>query len=231
MARILLIDDDVNTLILFKSYLKSEDHEILQAVNGFEGLEFLYNYTIDLALIDVNMPHGNGFKLLERIRRSPRFKSLPVSMVSARGEPKDIEAALKLGANSYMVKPVKREDFINKVSSLLPKVPYSSSATLTITPTAKNPYPVGLVLIEYQITSISDYGIAIKAPVPLREDQLYSLTAEIFDTIGIPNDCLKVHSIQPDGPENYKIRLSFTTLTDVDRKKIRDWVRTQKLVA
>ena len=109
MARILLIDDDENILKLYKTYLQNEGFEFLSAINAFDGLDILYNYTVDLVLIDVTMPKLNGFQLFERLRRSPRFKTLPVAIFSSRND-KRHSKAIQLGANEYILKPFEKKN-------------------------------------------------------------------------------------------------------------------------
>lgn len=71
-----------------------------------------------LALLDINMPRKNGFETLEWIRRSKRWSALPVLMLTASSEPSDMRAAARLGANAYLIKPVRLEELVELVSAI-----------------------------------------------------------------------------------------------------------------
>jgi DNA-binding response OmpR family regulator len=68
----------------------------------------------DLLLLDVMLPDGNGFEVLGKIRRHPKFSSLPIIMLTAASEPSDIGKGLALGADGYVIKPYSK-NIINAV--------------------------------------------------------------------------------------------------------------------
>ena len=85
--------------------------------------------------------------------------------------------------------------------------------------------------MPFEIISITDYGIAIQTHIRLKEGDLYELSSVFLEELNIPYTPLRIHSVQPEENGFFKTRLSFTKLTDIDRKKIRDWIRAQKQVA
>ncbi len=102
--RIVLADDSVTTRALEKSILEGAGYEVLAAVDGAEAWRLLQDHGADLVVTDVEMPRMDGFALTEAIRRSPRFRDLPVVLVTALEREPDRARGLDAGANAYLVK-------------------------------------------------------------------------------------------------------------------------------
>lgn len=84
--------------------LEQDGYEVLEAADGEEGWEVILNQKPSLVLLDLGLPVLDGFKVLEKIRRSEQTKDIPVIIFSVLGEPRDVKKALELGANDYSVK-------------------------------------------------------------------------------------------------------------------------------
>ena len=108
MARILLTDDDPVLRALGEAQLQEDGFEVLLAEDGFQALKILENTPVDLMVTDVEMPHVNGFRLLEALRSSKRerFSMLPVIMITGKDDETSIREAYTRGATSFMPKPV-----------------------------------------------------------------------------------------------------------------------------
>ena len=119
-VRILIVDDDRDTLQLVELVLRSAGLEVVRAENGREALERLAADLPALVLCDVLMPEMDGFETLVRIRNDPRTMHLPVIMLSALGQEKDVQRALDYGANSYVSKPFSLRRLVAEVTSYLP---------------------------------------------------------------------------------------------------------------
>ena len=102
--RIVLADDSVTTRALEKSILEGAGYEVLAAIDGSEAWRLLQDHGADLVVTDVEMPRMDGFALTEAIRRSPRFRELPVVLVTALDREGDRARGLDAGANAYLVK-------------------------------------------------------------------------------------------------------------------------------
>jgi CheY-like chemotaxis protein len=113
--KILIVDDEENNRYLQKQYLSGIGVEILEAETGEEAIAFLDKTIPHLIISDITMPGMGGFKFLERIKISPRTKSIPVIMVTANTDTKNRERAFQLKADDYVTKPIHREDFIPRV--------------------------------------------------------------------------------------------------------------------
>ncbi|NLF00078.1 MAG: response regulator transcription factor, partial [Anaerolineales bacterium] len=95
MARVLIIDDDVELLDMLRMVLgQSGQHEVTLIADAADGLAKALSDTPDLAIIDLMMPQMSGYELLRRLRAERQTASLPVIMLTARGQPIDRAAAM-----------------------------------------------------------------------------------------------------------------------------------------
>jgi DNA-binding response OmpR family regulator len=113
---ILLVDDADDVRSAVRRLLESEGFDVLEASNGREGLHALYSARPDLVMLDVNMPDMDGWQTLDRVRE---LTTVPVLMLSARGEKDDKVRGLRGGADDYMVKPFAPEELFARVEALL----------------------------------------------------------------------------------------------------------------
>ena len=117
---ILAVDDDMINLKLLKSMLmKNEDvKEVVEAQNGADAIGHLKARTdIDLILLDIIMPVMNGIEMLKVVRSDENIEQLPI-IVLTTDETKRTEA-LDLGANGFLMKPIRKDDLYSKISATL----------------------------------------------------------------------------------------------------------------
>jgi two-component system, chemotaxis family, sensor kinase CheA len=101
---ILLVDDSITTRTLERSILEAAGYVVRVAVDGREAWTLLQEHGADLVVSDVEMPELDGFALTEAIRASPRFRDIPVVLVTALASDADKARGLSVGANAYLVK-------------------------------------------------------------------------------------------------------------------------------
>ncbi len=128
VKRILIVDDNPKDVELTISALAEKNlaNEVIVAEDGVEALDYLYRrgkYENEksypaVILLDIKMPRMDGIEVLKRIRSDPKFKLLPVIMVTSSLEVRDLVESYKLGANSYVVKPVDIVQFIDAIKVL-----------------------------------------------------------------------------------------------------------------
>jgi two-component system chemotaxis response regulator CheY len=96
-------------------------YKTLEAENGAEAIARLrkYSTSIDLVVLDRNMPIMDGFEVLKKMKSDPAYAKIPVLMATADGVQEDVVEAIQAGADGYLVKPFKREMLIEKISNLL----------------------------------------------------------------------------------------------------------------
>jgi two-component system chemotaxis sensor kinase CheA len=102
--RVLVAEDSVTTRTLEKSILEAAGYEVAVAVDGADAWRILQERGADVLVSDVEMPRMDGFALTELVRGSPRFRDLPVVLVTARETEQDKARGIQVGANAYLVK-------------------------------------------------------------------------------------------------------------------------------
>ncbi len=113
---ILIVDDEPRYVRLMEANLKTENYDILKAYNGQQALEIVAHDTPDLVLLDIMMPGLDGFVVCERIRK---FSTVPIIVVSAKGEEQERVRGLDLGADDYIVKPFSATELLARVRAVL----------------------------------------------------------------------------------------------------------------
>ncbi len=116
MTKILLIDDDEKLGDLLKAYFGRFDLELTAAVEPAAGLEKLEALKPDLVILDVMLPGQDGFDVCRTIRKT---SSVPVIMLTARGEVTDRIVGLELGADDYMPKPFEPRELVARIQNVL----------------------------------------------------------------------------------------------------------------
>lgn len=114
-SRILVIDDDRELCSLLEEYLADEGFEVEKVHDGLEGVEWACSRNYDLVVLDVMLPGLNGFEVLRRIRAA---SSLPVVMLTARGEEVDRIVGLEMGADDYLPKPFNPRELVARIRAV-----------------------------------------------------------------------------------------------------------------
>jgi two-component system chemotaxis response regulator CheY len=117
--KILVVDDSEIVRNLHSFIFKSMGYEVVDATNGYEALEKLYQDEFDLIATDVNMPKMDGIMLVKEIRKEEKYKDIPIIIISTESEANDKQIGFNAGANVYIVKPVKEEALILNTKMLL----------------------------------------------------------------------------------------------------------------
>jgi DNA-binding response OmpR family regulator len=105
MSKILVIDDDPANREILRARLEPAGHEVVEAVDGEAGLRLLDSQPADLVLLDVMMPHIDGWEVCRQIKTNPRTQAVPVVMLTAMGQRIDQLRGWESGADEYLVKP------------------------------------------------------------------------------------------------------------------------------
>lgn len=115
MKRILVVEDvEVNRDLLCQ--ILEEDYEVLEAVDGRDGLEKAQQEKPDLILTDMLMPEMNGIELAEALRQMPEFAETPIIAVTAQAMAGDADAAIKAGCTDYVAKPIDEDELMEKIA-------------------------------------------------------------------------------------------------------------------
>jgi DNA-binding response OmpR family regulator len=104
MAKILVVEDDRFLTSAYRAKLTKAGFEVQLAGDGVEALEVLKNYQPDIILLDLVMPRKDGFMTLGEIKQNPNLKNIPVIVASNLGQKEDLDKAMGLGANDFIIK-------------------------------------------------------------------------------------------------------------------------------
>lgn len=116
MKKILLIEDNEAIIMGLKYSLEQENFLVISAKTAKESKEKLDNKNIDIVLLDVSLPDGNGFEICKEIKEK---NDIPIIFLTAQDEETSIVLGLDLGADDYIVKPFRTRELISRIKSVL----------------------------------------------------------------------------------------------------------------
>jgi CheY-like chemotaxis protein len=113
--KILVVDDSRTALFMVTTILRKERYELVTANDGEQALEMAVAEHPDLILMDVIMPRKTGFEACRELKRREDTKSIPVILVTTRGEGENVETGFASGCNDYVTKPINAQELLTKV--------------------------------------------------------------------------------------------------------------------
>jgi DNA-binding response OmpR family regulator len=116
---ILIVDDEPNIVLSLEFLMKQAGFSVRTASDGQAALDAMAEHRPDLLLLDVMMPHKNGFEVCQTIRRNPDWSGVKIIMLSAKGREIDQEKGLAMGADDYITKPFSTREVVARVQALL----------------------------------------------------------------------------------------------------------------
>ncbi len=119
MARIFVIDDDPELLMMVGMILRRAGHDAVLANDSVEGSDRVIAEKPDLLILDLMMPHMSGFDVCRKIRAIDAMDDLPIMILTARIQEADREAAFASGATDYMTKPITSRQLTARIDKLL----------------------------------------------------------------------------------------------------------------
>lgn len=119
MYKLLVVDDEERIRSLIKKYAKFEGYEVVESFDGLNAIQLCKSDVFDLIIMDIMMPNLDGFSTVKEIRK---YSSVPVIMLSARGEEYDKIHGFEVGADDYVVKPFSPKELFMRVSAILKRV-------------------------------------------------------------------------------------------------------------
>ncbi|HEX6551256.1 MAG TPA: response regulator transcription factor [Ktedonobacteraceae bacterium] len=140
---IVAADDDPQLLRLVTRNLEFEGYDVLPASDGVLALEQVEAHSPDLVLLDVMMPRMDGFTVCQRIRE---FSSVPIIIVTARGQDQDKVRGLDLGADDYLTKPFSVDELLARVRAVLRRAQFAASEQTHVLGTT---ITIGDLVVDY----------------------------------------------------------------------------------
>lgn len=121
MKSILIVEDSATTRSLIRAVIEEmgDDFFTYEASSGFEALKMLPQERFDLIITDINMPDINGLELINFVKNDPRYKQIPLIIVTTERSAEDRERGLALGASAYITKPFRPEDLQEVITKIL----------------------------------------------------------------------------------------------------------------
>ena len=113
--KVLVVDDAPTAMFMVTMILKREPYELVKAHDGQEAVEVAVLERPDLILMDVVMPRKTGFEACRELKQREDTKSIPVILVTTRGEGENVEAGFESGCNDYVTKPINAQELLAKV--------------------------------------------------------------------------------------------------------------------
>jgi putative two-component system response regulator len=176
-ATILIADDLEQNREMLAALLRDEGYRVVLAEDGEEALEILSTGPIDIALLDVMMPRRTGFSVCRQIKSNPETRLLPVILITGLTNTDDRIQGIESGADDLLSKPIKKEELLARVKSLLRIKVFTDELeraetvlfTLALSIEAKDPYTEG------HCDRLSKRSVALGRRVGLPEDQLTAL--------------------------------------------------------
>src|SRR4028119_314595 len=164
-AQLLMVDDEPGLREAVKDYLQESGFTVQVASNAREGWELMQQNTPDLVISDIMMPQVDGYQFLKQVREDPRFKTLPVVFLTAKGMTTDRIQGYHAGVDAYLPKPFDPDELVAIVENLLERRTTTSGESTTGTE---------LEQIAQQIAAIramlDQRGGVAQTPPPIRID-------------------------------------------------------------
>jgi two-component system alkaline phosphatase synthesis response regulator PhoP len=118
-TRILVCDDERSIVRLIQVNLERQGWEVIPAYDGKEGLEKILKEKPDVVVLDVMMPYMDGFEVLKNLRREPDTQNIPVVMLTAKAQDKDVFEGYHYGADVYLTKPFNPMELVTFIKRIL----------------------------------------------------------------------------------------------------------------
>ncbi|MBE7067480.1 MAG: response regulator transcription factor [Ruminococcaceae bacterium] len=178
MINILVVDDDKNIRLLFKTVLEAEKYNVFTAENGKKALNVMESEHIDLVILDIMMPEMNGYEFTKVLRENDN--NLPILMVSAKQLPQDKRQAFLVGTDDYMTKPIDEMEMLLRIKALLRRAQIASDRKITI----------GEVVVDYDSMTVTKDGQVQELPQKefLLLYKLLSYPGKIFTRIQLMDE-------------------------------------------
>jgi len=118
-ARILIAEDDLQSVELLEAYLADTGYEIKTTTDGDATLREAQQWQPDVILLDIMMPKISGFEVCKRLRANPASRTIGIVMITALDQSSDVERAVDVGTDDFLTKPINKTELLLRIRSLL----------------------------------------------------------------------------------------------------------------
>ncbi len=222
MARILVVDDDPDILNLAEKILVSASHTVIVAEDALRALDWLNQVQFDLMISDANMPMYSGFDLINTVRKNSKFNEMSIAMLTALRERSDVERAVKVGVDDYIVKPLDPMLLLQKVDALFNKKAPANHPEIKVVNLEQSQ---AVLHRKITIEAVSELGLRILTEEPVVRGEMLNITGDIFQTLDIDIPPMKVLNVEKDAETGlYRSQLIFLGAREAVLQKIRRWI-------
>jgi two-component system, cell cycle response regulator DivK len=117
--KILIVEDDNQSLYMLTFLLESNQYEVIQSNNGHDGIAKAKEFKPDAIILDIQLPEMNGYEVTKELRENDELKNIPIIVVTSFAMIGDKNKALDAGADGYIEKPIDPETFISQMESFI----------------------------------------------------------------------------------------------------------------
>ena len=213
--KFLVVDDDPAILKMVQTLLEFSGHQVECRENALDAIKTLNDPSFDILISDATMPAYSGFDLIRTVKKKPALKNLSIAMLTGRSEKGDIEQALELGVQDYIVKPIEPELFLEKMKRLVERHPNN-----------KTPHKDMIrleAIVQHPITvvQITDIGVRVECPHPMAKDLVVKIDLPELKKIGIRQNQFKVIFNTPQTQKGgYVVELLLLHLASKDQEAL-----------
>ena len=119
--RILIIEDNEQIVKVLSRFLNEEGYEIFVVYDGKDALPYFDSHAIDFILLDIMLPHVNGFEICQQIRKK---STVPIIMITAKSEDADRILGLEIGADDYIIKPFSAKEVLYRIKAIMRRIDF-----------------------------------------------------------------------------------------------------------
>jgi len=212
--KILIIDDDLDTLRLVGLMLQRQGYQISAATNGQQGLDKAFEEDPDLILLDVMMPDMDGYEVTRRLRQNPSTLETPILMFTAKTQLDDKVIGFEVGANDYLTKPTHPSELQARVKTLLARVNHQKTGTGSLQDLNRG-YVIGVLGARGGLgttTMAGNLGAGLQSRTK----------AEVIVAEMLPGQGALALEVGVTSSKGLVEVLSFNKLTDITRDSVRE---------
>ncbi len=223
---ILVIDDMQDVRHLVKKILESDGARVLDAESIDSGLEIALKKAPQLIILDIELPGKTGFDFLLARNNAPTLKDVPTIILSGKKDKATVSQAIAMGANDYVLKPLRATLLLQKTRKALRLASFLSKKF------EGKACPEAIFSLSAEITKLSEGGCFIDAPVKIKADETINLTGTFIEKIGLQDNEIKMKA--SSNPSKYAAigrysnEIYFIGMNEERAKKIRSILKDIK---
>ena len=223
MARILVIDEDKESLNFVRFCLSNKNHKIITEKDPFDALELIHLYKFDLIITEINFSKTNGLRLLTSLKRSKKNKDTKIVLFSNQNEDKDIRRAIQIGLSGYIIKPVTMRDFTYRLEQILNDLSPQKEQYFFLPQSDYLSKGQALVMQDIEIKRVSELSVTFISRFKIGDlDSTIQLKSPFFSLMGFEVVRGKISSIVQEAPFRWMIEIHYLRPRDVFVKKVKE---------